>query len=98
VDVSLLAVFSYLHFLDLLTTLAFLSLGVQEANPLVNLALKYSSHPLYALLSVKAVAILIGVYCWRVGRHAVLTKANLLFAVLVVWNLVAVLVADHQTS
>ena len=48
--VSPLALFSYLQFLDLLTTLAFLSVGVQEANPLVNLALKSSDHPLYALL------------------------------------------------
>ena len=43
--VSPLALFSYLQFLDLLSTLAFLSVGVQEANPLVNLALKSSDHP-----------------------------------------------------
>ena len=96
--VSPLALFSYLQFLDLLSTLAFLSVGVQEANPLVNLALKLADHPFYALLFVKALALGIGVYCWRAGRYGVLAKANILFAALIVWNLVSVLIADHQTS
>jgi len=96
--VSPLALFSYLQFLDLLSTLAFLSFGVQEANPLVNLALKSSDHPLYGLLVVKMFALAIGVYCWRAGRYGVLAKANILFAALIVWNLISVLVADPQTS
>ena len=69
--VSPLALFSYLQFLDLLSTLAFLSFGVQEANPLVNLALKSSDHPFYGLLFVKVLALAIGVYCWRAGRYGV---------------------------
>ena len=96
--VSPLALFSYLQFLDLLSTLAFLSIGVQEANPLVNLALKSSDHPLGGLLFVKALALAIGVYCWRTGRYGVLARANILFAALIVWNLVSVLVADPQIS
>jgi hypothetical protein len=96
--VSPLALFSYLQFLDLLTTLAFLSMGVQEANPLVNLVLRSSDHPFYGLLFVKTLSLAIGLYCWLAGRHTVLSKANLLFAVLIVWNLVSVLIADPQTS
>ena len=43
--------------LDLLTTLAFLLHGVQEANPVVRFALRYSSHPWGGLLLVKMLAL-----------------------------------------
>ncbi len=89
---GLLVQFSYLQVLDFLTTLAFLSVGVEEANPFVNFMFRVSGHPLQALMLVKTIAILIGVYCWRAGRHSVLLRANQLFAALVVWNIVALLV------
>ena len=83
--------------LDLLTTMAFLLHGVQEANPLVRLALRYSSHPWGGLLLVKALALGLGVYCWRCGRERLLTRINILFAIVVAWNLVALIAGGLTT-
>jgi hypothetical protein len=89
--VSLLLQFSYLQLLDLLTTLVFLSGGLKEANPVVRLALAVSPSPLVGLLSVKLFAIAMAVYCWRTSRNRLLNLANLFFAALVIWNLLALL-------
>jgi len=94
---QLLLQYSYLQMLDLLTTVAFLLHGVQEANPLVRLALRYSSHPLGGLLLVKMLALSLGVYCWRCGREKLLTRINILFAVVVAWNLVALIAGGLGT-
>ena len=77
--------------LDLLTTVAFLLHGIHEGNPFVRLALRYSSHPLGGLLVVKVLALALGVYCWRCGRERLLTRINILFAIVVAWNLVALI-------
>lgn len=87
----LLLQYSYLQLLDLMTTIAFLLNGLKEGNPLVRLALRYSANPLEALVAVKAVALLLGVYCWWMGRDRLLTRINFLFALLVVWNLFALI-------
>jgi hypothetical protein len=78
--------------LDLLTTLAFMLHGIQEANPIVRFALRSSSHPLGGLLAVKLMALALGVYCWRCGRERLLTRINILFAIVVAWNLLALIV------
>jgi hypothetical protein len=91
---QLLVQFSYLQVLDFMTTIAFLLNGVREGNPLVRLAVQYSPHPLGGLLAVKVAAILLGIYCWRAGRERLLTRINVLFAVVVAWNLVALIVAS----
>ena len=95
---GILAQYSYLQLLDVLTTLAFLSLGVQEGNPLVALALNAADTPVIGLAIVKVAALLLGVYCWRAGRHRLLVRANWLFAALVTWNLVAVIAASGHNS
>jgi Domain of unknown function (DUF5658) len=86
-----LVIFSYFQFLDLLTTVIFLLHGVQEANPLVRLALRSAPSPLLGLLLVKVAALALGVYCWRMGRQSLLLRMNVLFAILVSWNLLALL-------
>jgi F0F1-type ATP synthase membrane subunit a len=83
--------------LDLLTTLAFLLHGVQEGNPLVRLALRYSSNPLGGLLLVKMLALSLGFYCWRCGRQRLLTRINFLFAIVVAWNLLALIAGGLRT-
>jgi Domain of unknown function (DUF5658) len=88
---QLLLQYSYLQMLDLLTTLAFMLQGIQEANPVVRLALRYSSHPWGGLLAVKIVALGLGIYCWRCGRERLLTRINILFAIIVAWNMVALI-------
>ncbi len=86
--------YSYLQVLDLLTTVAFLINGVQEGNPLVRMALKLAGNPLLVLIGVKLFALMLGLYCWRMGRQRLLSRINVLFAVLVAWNLVALIVAS----
>ena len=86
-----LVIFSYFQFLDLLTTVIFLLHGVQEANPVVRFALRTAPSPLLGLLLVKIAALALGVYCWRMGRGSLLFRVNVLFAILVTWNLLALL-------
>jgi hypothetical protein len=93
---QLLVQYSYLQVLDFMTTIAFLLNGVREGNPLVRLAVQYSSHPLGGLLAIKAAAIILGIYCWRAGRERLLIRINILFAVVVAWNLVALIVASAK--
>ncbi len=90
---NLVIQFSYLQLLDVLTTLAFLAAGVGEANPIVRFVLAAAPNPLCGLLAVKAVAIGLALYCWRTSRTRLLSAANVFFACLVTWNLIAVLAA-----
>ena len=43
-------------------------------------------------------AVLLGVYCWRVGRQRLLSRINLLFAVLVAWNMVALITGSLMAA
>jgi Domain of unknown function (DUF5658) len=93
---QLLLQYSYLQVLDFLTTIAFLLNGVREGNPLVRMALKYAPDPLGGLLAVKLAALALGVYCWVGGRERLLSRINILFAVLVAWNLAALILGSAQ--
>ncbi len=84
--------FSYLQVLDFLTTVAFLVNGIEEANPIVRLALKLGPNPIGGLILVKLLAIILGLYCWRMGRQRLLSRINVVFATLVAWNLIALIV------
>jgi hypothetical protein len=83
--------FSYLQLLDVLTTLAFLTSGGHEANPIVRLAMATARSPLAGLLALKICAVSAAVYCTLTARARTLRRINLFFAVLVVWNLIALL-------
>ena len=76
-----------------MTTVAFLLNGIREGNPLVRVALHYAPHPLGGLLAVKLAALCLGIYCWKRGRERLLNRINILFAVVVAWNLAALIVA-----
>jgi len=84
--------YSYLQVLDFLTTTVFLLQGLQEANPMVRLALHWAPTPLGGLLLIKVVAVGLGLYCWKVGKQRLLSRVNILFAVVVAWNLAALVV------
>lgn len=86
-----LALFVCLQLLDAVTTLAFLSCGVEEANPLVRLVLDCAPSPVVGLLWVKLAAVALALYCWGRGRRRLLSRVNVFFVALVAWNLVAVL-------
>lgn len=83
--------YSYLQVLDFMTTVAFLVHGIREGNPLVRLALEYSPNPLGGLLAVKIIAIGLGLFCWKFGKERLLNRMNVLFAVVVAWNLAALI-------
>ena len=89
-----LLVFSYLQFLDLLSTMAFLAHGVVEGNPLVNWAICCAGSPLAGLVMVKSAALTLGAACSLMGRQALLIKVNLFYAALVVWNLIAIILGS----
>lgn len=84
--------FSYLQVLDYLTTVAFLLLGIQEGNPLVRAAMEVAPSPLYGLAAVKLAALALALYCLKLGKDRLLHRINILFAVVVAWNLVALIV------
>ena len=90
--------YSYLQVLDFLTTIAFLVNGVREGNPLVRVALSIGYNPIGSLLVVKLLALLLGFYCWRVGKRQLLSRINLLFALLVAWNLVALILSSVRPT
>jgi hypothetical protein len=90
--------YTYLQILDFLSTLAFLVAGVQEGNPVVRLALDYAPSPLWGLLAVKAAAMGLGLFVLRTGRLRLLNQMNVLFAVVVAWNLLALVVAAGRSG
>ena len=91
---QLLLQYSYLQILDFMTTIAFLMHGIREGNPFVRLALNYAPNPLGGLLAVKIAAVGLGLYCWRCGRERLLVRINVLFALVVAWNLAALILAS----
>ena len=93
---NLLLQFSYLQLLDLLTTIAFLLHGIEEANPVVRLLLRFWPDPIAALASVKAAALMLGIYCWRAGRTRLLARINVLFAIVVAWNLTMLIIGTAR--
>jgi len=47
--------------------------------------------PALGLVLVKVAALALGFYCWRLGRRSLLLRINVLFGILVSWNLVALI-------
>jgi Domain of unknown function (DUF5658) len=86
--------YSYLQVLDFMTTTAFLVNGIREGNPLVRMAIHYGPTPLSGLLFVKLIAVGLGVYCWRFGKARLLSRINILFALVVTWNLAALIIGS----
>ena len=89
---QMLLQYSYLQMLDFLTTIAFLVNGVKEGNPLVRFALNMGANPIGGLVLIKLLAVALGIYCWRMGRQQLLSRINILFAVLIAWNLIALII------
>jgi Domain of unknown function (DUF5658) len=89
---ALLIQFSYLQVLDVLSTLAFLLNGVQEGNPLIRMLIGAAGSPLAGLVTAKALALALALYCWRLRHQRLLAWANTMYALLIVWNLVALMV------
>ena len=86
--------YSYLQVLDFLTTVAFLLQGVKEGNPMVRFALEYAPNPISGLLLIKFLAVGLGLYCWKVGKQRLLSRMNVMFAIVVAWNLGALIMGS----
>jgi hypothetical protein len=84
-----LLLFLLLQLGDLATTLVFLHHGVAEANPMIAAAMRVSTNPAVPLLLVKAAGCSMAWWAWRSGRRRLLRRANVFFALCVVWNLAA---------
>jgi hypothetical protein len=87
-----LLLFVALQFCDALTTLVFLRHGVSEANPIVRFALTFSADPALPLIALKLAACGLAWLGWRSGRRRLLRRLNVLFALCVAWNLIALAV------
>lgn len=90
---KLLAEFVYLQLLDVLTTLAFLMLGVAEANPIVNWAMSLGPTPIEGLVWLKLAGVVLAGLCVWQSREKLLRRINIFFAVLVAYNLVVIILA-----
>lgn len=88
---SVLLNYAYLQLLDLLTTAAFLLAGVKEANPVVVLAMDLAANPILGVAAVKAIAVMLGLYCWWTSRSRLLKMATVFYAVVVAYNLVCLI-------
>jgi len=86
-----------LQFMDALTTLAFLSKGMTEGNPLVRWTLSGAGGPLPGVITIKLFAAALGWYCYRNGRTRVLRRANAGYSLVVGWNLVGLAAAMIAT-
>ncbi len=91
---NVLAQFIYLQLLDVLTTIAFMLQGVGEGNPIVRWAMRVTENPIGGLFMLKAVGVALAMLCIYRSRERLLRRVNVLFAVVVVYNLVALILAN----
>jgi len=94
----LLIQYSYLQVLDFLTTMTFLLYGIREANPVVRWMMEITNSPLGGLLLIKCVAFALGFIVWKLGRRRLLARINVMFALLVAWNLIALILGSAQLA
>lgn len=96
---QLLIQYTYLQVLDFLTTVAFLIHGVREANPFVRVFMEVAPSPLVGLALVKLTALILALYCAWTRKERLLSRINWLFALVVAWNLVALILGSvHWTG
>jgi len=89
-----LVLFGYFQLLDLLTTVGFIVHGVKEANPIVRFALTLAPTPIVGLALVKVAAIAMAFWCSKAGKQKLLGRINVLFAILISWNMFALIAAS----
>ena|SRR5450759_3901570 len=94
---SLLLQYCYLQTLDVLTTVAVLRNGLDEGNPIVRALIQSTSSPWQGLLLVKLIALALGIYCWHIRKGRLLERVNVCYAVLIAWNIVALIVGSRIT-
>lgn len=91
---NVLAQFIYLQLLDALTTVAFMLQGVGEGNPIARWAMRATENPISGLFMLKAAGVALAMFCIYRSRERFLRRVNVLFAAVVVYNLVALILAN----
>jgi hypothetical protein len=86
-----LQIFLYLQFLDFLTTMVGLRLGLSEASPFVNHLMHFG--PTSAVLLSKLIAVGLAGLCVVFKRRFLIGWINYWYAALVIWNLGNILLA-----
>jgi len=64
------------------------------------MALNLGYNPIGSLIGVKVLAVMLGIYCWRMGRERLLSRINIMFALVIAWNLIALILGTlpHFTA
>lgn len=78
-------IFLFLQLLDFMTTLIGLRLGGTELSPFIRWMMSFDV--VLGLGSVKLLGVVMGGYCLMTKRYRVIGWVNIIFALLVVWNL-----------
>ncbi len=95
---NVLAQFIYLQLLDVLTTVAFMMQGVGEGNPVVRWAMRAMENPFGGLFLLKAAGVGLAILCIYRSREKLLQRVNVLFAAVIVYNLVALILANPTVN
>jgi hypothetical protein len=74
---------------DMMTTLIGFSLGIMEANPIVNLFIQHTS-PVFGLCLWKALMLGIGLSFLAFNKTRLVKRLNIWFTGLVIWNLICI--------
>lgn len=87
-----LKLFTALQIFDIVSTLLFIALGIEEGNPLLRLLAPHVGM-VVALFLVKMLGVTLALIWYKAGRS--LTRINYAFSGLILWNAVAVFVWLH---
>ncbi len=90
---TLLVEFIYLQVLDLLTTVCFMMYGIAEVNPVVKWVMRESPSAMTGLLLIKLFAVVLALCCIVRVRHKLLRAANVLFACVVAYNMIVLIIS-----
>jgi hypothetical protein len=90
---AIFLLFLALQCCDAATTMVFLRHGIAEGNPLIAAAIRASTHPGLTLVWIKAAACALALFAWKTRRLTLLRRANVFFALCVVWNVAALCTA-----
>jgi hypothetical protein len=85
---KILCAFGALQLADIATTILALRLGGTESNPLIRVFMYLG--PVRGLLVSKTVVVLLAIGCALLGKLGTLRCANVVFAGIVAWNLIAI--------
>jgi hypothetical protein len=88
---SVVYIFVYLQFLDLLTTLAGFRMGAAEASPFIRILML--AGPALGVVLAKLCALALGGFCIYLKKENLIRWISYWYGGLVIWNLMVLLAA-----